>query len=165
MCSSDLGKIGFLPLGDGITGAGEENIELNYFMISGDVIFPATFTKLVQFPISVNDEGVHDMISIWHPEPVVISDKGKPTTYYPLGDLCNYSSDTPPTTNSIALVSETCLQPVEDDNMELMFLYSGVARITTQTRKFVLGDEDSTSSDGMFNITSNTVDVATVFSM
>lgn len=162
-----FGKVAFLPLGDGLIGAGEIDVELNYFMCNGDIVYPSTFTKLVQFPVSVNDEGVYDIVSIWHPEPVIISENGKEVAYYACGDISNYSSDIPPTTNSIALISENCLQYIDDDKMELMFLYSGISRLTTNKKTFILNNENNMddNSDGMFKIISNSIDVNTIFSV
>ena len=171
--SRPYGKVGFLPLGDGITGGDEEGLELNYFMINGDIVYPATFTKLVQFPVSTNDEGLTEIVSLYHPEPVALSNNGKPVTYYSLGDISMYSSNKLPDLNSVALVSENCLQDISSEQMELIFLYSGIARITNKTKTFVLPDEDvntnmssaSNNSDGMFKLTSNTVETTTMFSV
>ena len=171
--SRPYGKVGFLPLGDGITGGDEEGLELNYFMINGDIVYPATFTKLVQFPVSTNDEGLTEIVSLYHPEPVALSNNGKPVTYYSLGDISMYSSNKLPDLSSVALVSENCLQDISSEQMELIFLYSGIARITNKTKTFVLPDEDvntnmssaSNNSDGMFKLTSNTVETTTMFSV
>jgi hypothetical protein len=165
------GKVGFLPLGDSIIGSIESDVELNYFMIKGDIVYPSIYKKLVHFPIRVNDEGLTETIAIWQPEPVIISNSGKSNTYYSIGDLVNFTSDTPPTLNSIALISENCLQEIEDSQMDLMFLYSGISSITNTSKTFKQNtettDESDTDieSDNLFNITTNTVSLNTIFSV
>ena len=134
-----FGKVGFLPMGDSILG-GLENFDLNYFMITGDIMYPAKYDKLVTFPIMLNNEGEIEYISIWRP----IENKKQITsntsnismtnsinkfiTYKALGDIAQIGTSSPEL-NTIAMIAETCIEEIPPKNLDLIFMHTGVSGV------------------------------------
>jgi hypothetical protein len=126
------GKIGFLPLGDSITNANERTLELNQFLVKGDIVYPTHLNKIVEYVAAehvgdIDDEyasaASYDIASasIWSADPVIING----ITYYPCGQLTSSSSSIMPALNSIALISENCLTPMLNihDDLELVAVH------------------------------------------
>ena len=43
------GRVRYIALGDSVYGGLEDNMELNSFMIDGNILFPSNFIQLVSF--------------------------------------------------------------------------------------------------------------------
>ena len=61
------GKVGYLPLGDSIYGGLEDRMELNSFMLDGNILYPSNYTQLVSFKSHNESTGDVDIYTIWRP--------------------------------------------------------------------------------------------------
>ena len=120
------GKIGYLPLGDSVYGGIEQDLELNSLMVSGNVLFPNSYTALLTFQ-AINDENEElETYTIWRPNGQTINEPGfKNTTervaYKSMGDICRYGTRQP-RPSECPTISEKCLEDVDVKDIELIFI-------------------------------------------
>ena len=132
-------KVGYIALGHTVYG-GTESIEsntisnpnafnLNSFVVSGNIMYPAGYNKLVSFKSYNYNTQDYDNYTIWKPN---IQSVNEPTfngetavlSYLSLGDICSYSNKQPKI-NDIALIKEDCLEAVNIKDLKLIFIYVG----------------------------------------
>ena len=131
------GVPGYLPLGDTIKGANED-FYLNGFMIEGDIKYPDVYSVIANMNLSYSPDGIStdneiatsNKYTIWRPNSVKITEKLPNNevitkNYIPLGELLYYG-DNPPPHESIAMISDSCLEEVPSDQLDLMFIYFGL---------------------------------------
>ena len=123
------GKTGYLPIGDSIYGGLEDNLDLNSFMIDGNIVYPKNYTQLVSFKSHNENTGDVDTYTIWRPEGQTINQKGfrdelEAVQYSALGDLCRFGT-TPPKDNEAATISMDCLEEIDPSDLTLVFVYVG----------------------------------------
>ena len=107
------GKTGYIPLGDSVYGGFESNLELNSFMVQGNILYPKNYTKLVSFKTSDVTGNGTDTYTIWRPNGQTINEtgfKGKRNiiNYKALGDICRNGTDQPKLSDS-PTINEKCL--------------------------------------------------------
>ena len=123
------GKTGYLPIGDSVYGGLEDSLELNSFMIDGNIVYPKNYTQLVSFKSHNENTGDVDTYTIWRPEGQTINEKGfrdelEEVQYSALGDLCRFGT-TPPKDNEAATISMDCLEEIDPSDLTLVFVYVG----------------------------------------
>jgi hypothetical protein len=126
--TTPVSKVGYVSLGDSVYG-GTEDFNLNSFVVSGNIMYPAAFDKLVTFTsynLETNDLSKY---TIWRPVQQTVNDsnyKGQPEKheYRALGDICKFGTDNP-NINDYALIKETCLDVVSINDLKMAFIYSG----------------------------------------
>ena len=116
----------YLPLGDSVYGGIEDDLELNSFMISGNVLFPGSYTKLLSFKGTNNVNGALETYTIWRPNGQTINENGfKNTidrvTYKSMGDICRYGTRQPRNIEC-PTINEKCLEEVPVKDIELIFI-------------------------------------------
>jgi hypothetical protein len=121
-------SIGYLSIGDSVYG-GVETFGLNSFVVSGDIMYPAGYSKLTSITAFNALTGDEDVFTLWRPDSQSVPDKdfdNKPiqSKYLPLGDIC-YFGNNPPRLNDFAMIKETCLEPVSALELKLVFIYTG----------------------------------------
>lgn len=131
------GKIGYLPLGDSVYGGIEGDLELNSFMISGNILYPASYTKLLSFKATNNDNGELETYTLWRPNGQTINEVGfknttEKVTYKSMGDICRYGTRQPKA-SQCPTISEKCLEQVAVEDMELVFIGVNEIEIRNET--------------------------------
>ena len=121
-------KLGYLSIGDSAYN-GIQKYTLNSFVISGDIMYPNGFNKLVSFEAYNNNTNETSIFTIWRPQPQTVNDiafdgSREPHEYLPLGDICNSESN-PPNINNIAMIKDTCLEPVSSKELKMVFIHAG----------------------------------------
>jgi hypothetical protein len=121
-------KVGYVTLGDSVYG-GTEDFNLNSFVVSGNIMYPSAFDKLVTFTSYNLETKDLSKYTIWRPVQQTVNDsnyKGQPekNEYRALGDICKFGIDNP-NVNDYALIKETCLDVVSINDLKLAFIYSG----------------------------------------
>lgn len=131
------GKVGYMALGDSVYG-GLENFNLNSFMVSGDIMYPSTYNKLITFTSYNSDNQDTDTYTIWRPVGQSITDNSgfknskETNNYMPLGDICRSGTATPKLSD-VATIKESCLEPVKSKELILVFLYIGALTFSDET--------------------------------
>lgn len=120
------GKIGYLALGGSVYGGIEQDLELNSFMISGNILYPASYTALLTFKATNNFNGDLETYTIWRPNGQTINESGfknktDRVAYKSMGDVCRYGTR-PPRASECPTVSEKCLEEVDVKDIELIFI-------------------------------------------
>ena len=123
-----VSKVGYLPLGDSVFG-GTETFSLNSFVVSGDIMYPAGYTKLTTLSAFNSKTGDIDTFTVWRAQSQTISSTGyqgaaQQNSYLPLGDLISFGTSSPPVDN-YAMIKDTCLEPVPATDLNLVFIYVG----------------------------------------
>ena len=121
-------KVGYLPLGDSIYG-GTETFTLNSFVVAGDIMYPAGYTKLTTLSAFNSKTNDVNTFTIWRAQQQTVSTPGykgsvQQNNYLPLGDLISFGTSAPPV-NNYAMIKETCLEPVPAKDLNLIFIYVG----------------------------------------
>ena len=121
-------KVGYVTLGDSVYG-GTEDFNLNSFVVSGNIMYPSSFEKLVTFTSYNSNTKDLSKYTIWRPVQQTVNDsnyKGQleKHEYRALGDICKFGTDNP-SVNDYALIKETCLDVVSINDLKLAFIYSG----------------------------------------
>jgi hypothetical protein len=121
-------KVGYLPLGDSVFG-GTETFSLNSFVVSGDIMYPAGYTKLTTLSAFNAKTGDVDTFTIWRQQVQTVSSPGfkgfvQQNSYLPLGDLISFGTSAPPIDN-YAMIKDTCLESVPSTDLNLVFIYVG----------------------------------------
>ena len=150
---SPVAKVGYIPLGDSVYG-GTETFTLNSFCVSGDIMYPAGFQKLVSFPSYNETTGDIDTYTIWRPQPQTINNatfdgSTESHTYLSLGDICRFGTANP-SVNDCAIIKDTCLEAVSPTDLKMVFIYTGnlefnesktIETFTTQNNSYLITDE------------------------
>jgi hypothetical protein len=129
-------KVGYASLGNSVYG-GVETFQLNSFVVSGDIMYPSGYNKLVSFPSYNENTNDYDKYTLWQPisqsvnEPV-FGGGTEQRSYLPLGDVCTFG-DGNPKLNDFAMVKDTCLEQVSSKDLKLVFIYSGYIQINSKT--------------------------------
>lgn len=121
-------KVGYLPLGDCVYG-GNETFSLNSFAVSGDIMYPANFTKLTTLNAYNAKTDDTDIFTIWRSTPQSVNSRAfdgstQQNSYLALGDLVSFGTSPPPV-NNYAMIKDTCLEPVDSRELKLVFIYVG----------------------------------------
>ena len=158
-----VGKVGYLPVGDSVYG-GVENFELNSFMITGNVLYPATYTKLVSFTSYNAKTGDSEQYSIWRPIGQNVNEPGFKDTvqkfqYQSLGDICRVGNNIPKV-NENATIREDCLEEVSSKDLTLVFIYVGALNYADETANL---DYTQTDSYLIQNKIANDVEIFSVW--
>ena len=119
---------GYISLGDSVYG-GVEDFQLNSFVISGNVLHPSSYNKLVTFTSYDSNTQQRDTYTLWRPIGQQITEPGfknVPETfqYNSLGDICRRGTEQP-NVNEIATIREDCLEPISSSDLTLAFVYVG----------------------------------------
>jgi hypothetical protein len=126
---SSVPKVGYTSLGNSVYG-GVENFQLNSFVVSGDIMYPGGYNKLVSF-ISYNENtGDNDKYTLWKPISQSVNEPGfkggiEKRSYLPLGDVCTFGINNNPKINDFAMVKDNCLEQVNSKDLKLVFIYAG----------------------------------------
>ena len=143
------GRVGYIALGDSVYGGLEDNMELNSFMIDGNILYPSNYIQLVSFK-SYNDKTRDvDTYTIWRANGQTITETGfkgekEQVHYSALGDICRFGT-TQPKINECPTVSEKCLEEIDASNLILVYVYVGAIQIKnekdidyTQTESYLI---------------------------
>lgn len=123
------GKVGYLPLGDSIYGGLEDKMELNSFMVDGNMLYPSNYTKLVSFKSHNETTGDVDTYTLWRPNGQSVNEKtfdgkNEEVNYSALGDICRFGINQPKV-NESPTISIKCLDVVDTNDLILVFVYVG----------------------------------------
>jgi hypothetical protein len=121
-------KVGYLPLGDTVYG-GTDTFTLNSFVVSGDIMYPAGYTKLTTLSAFNSKTGDIGTFTVWRQQKQTVSSPGykgaiQQNSYLPLGDVISFGTSAPPV-NNYAMIKETCLELVPAKDLKLVFIYVG----------------------------------------
>ena len=143
------GRVGYIAIGDSVYGGLEDNLELNSFMIDGNILYPSNYIQLVSFK-SYNDKTRDvDTYTIWRANGQTITETGfkgekEQVHYSALGDICRFGT-TQPKINECPTVSEKCLEEIDASNLILVYVYVGAIQIKnekdidyTQTESYLI---------------------------
>ena len=116
----------YLALGDSVYGGIEGDLELNSFMINGNILFPASYTALLSFKATNHNNGELETYTIWRPNGQTINESGfknkmERVAYKSMGDVCRFGTR-PPRDSECSTISEKCLEEVDVKDMELIFI-------------------------------------------
>ena len=130
------GKAGYIAIGDSVYGGLEDNMELNSFMIDGNILYPSNYIQLVSFKSYNEKTGDIDTYTIWRPNGQTITETGfkgekEQVHYSALGDICRYGL-TQPKINECATISEKCLEEIDPSNLILVYVYVGSIQIKNE---------------------------------
>ena len=127
---SPVPKVGYMSIGDCVYG-GTETFELNSFVVSGNVMYPSGYNKLVSFTLYNEITGNNDKYTIWSQISQTVNDTiiGGGTeqhsfSFLPLGDVCSFGNDHPKLSD-YAMIKDDCLEPVGSRELKLVFIYVG----------------------------------------
>ena len=137
----------YLPLGNSVYGGIEDDLELNSFMISGNVLFPGSYTKLLSFKGTNNVNGALETYTIWRPNGQTINESGfknktDRVAYKSMGDVCRYGTR-PPRASECPTISEKCLEEVDVKDIELVFIGVNEIKIRNETSSSNYTQSDS----------------------
>lgn len=155
-------KVGYLPLGDSIYG-GVETFALNSFVVSGDIMYPQGYTKLITLRAFDSKAGDVNTFTIWRQQTQTISTPGykgatQQNSYQPLGDVISFGHSAPPV-NNYAMIKDTCLESVPAKDLKLVFIYVGSLDFNNETNS-----EQNTQTNS-YLIENQTVDKIEIFSV
>jgi hypothetical protein len=121
-------KVGYLPIGDCIYG-GNEKFSLNSFVVSGDIMYPSGYDKLITLTAYNSKTDDTNKFTIWRQKSQVVNSKAfdgsnEEHSYLPLGDIISFGTSPPPV-NNYAMIKDTCLEPIDTKELKLIFIYVG----------------------------------------
>ena len=147
-----VAKVGYISVGNSVYGGVEttntsnslsttndvKGFNLTSFVVTGDIMYPGGFTKLVSFKSYNENTNDYDMYTLWKPQiqsvnnaqalqaskPAQKASKPSQKAYLSLGDVCSFSNRQP-NLNDYALINEDCLDPVSIMDLRLVFIYIG----------------------------------------
>ena len=140
-----VAKVGYISVGNSVYGGVEttntsnslsttndvKGFNLTSFVVTGDIMYPGGFTKLVSFKSYNENTNDYDMYTLWKPQIQSVNNAqalqaSKPAqkSYLSLGDVCSFSNRQP-NLNDYALINEDCLDPVSIMDLRLVFIYIG----------------------------------------
>lgn len=150
-----VAKVGYTSVGNSAyggvetqgTGKGtsatsdDKGFNLTSFVVTGDIMYPGGFTKLVSFKSYNENTNDYNMYTLWKPQiqsvnvDANVNDNGVDAkslqtpksaqkAYLSLGDVCSFSNRQPKL-NDYALIKEDCLDPVSVMDLTLIFIYVG----------------------------------------
>jgi len=165
---SPVNKVGYLPLGDSVYG-GTETFELNSFIVSGNIMYPARYDKLISFTSYNNTTNDVDTYSIWRPvfqttADIAFDGTQEQRQFLPLGDVCRFGTDSP-SINDIALIKDTCLDPVKSTDLKLAFIYLGETNFTTETTSGTISSNIDYKREESYLIENRTLATIEIFSV
>jgi len=159
-------KVGYLSLGSCVYG-GIENFELNSFVISGNILYPSSYTQLVSFTSYNDKSGKIDTYTLWRPvgqsinqaDPNPNNKTPIKIQYQSLGDVCSFGT-AQPKLNDFATIGEDCLDPILPSDLTLVFIYVGPLDFADERNKL-----DYTQSDSYLiaNKVVNNIDIFSVW--
>jgi len=160
------GKVGFISIGDSVYG-GNEEFQLNSFMINGNVMYPSSYTALVTFTSYNEKTQDTDNYTIWRPigqnvtEKTGYKNESITYNYLPLGDICRFGTSTspPPDVTEIATIRDDCVTPLDPKDLNLVFIYVGDLIYSDETKPL-----DYTQSNS-YLITNRQVNDIEIFSV
>ena len=158
------GKVGYIPLGDSVYGGLENNIELNSFMIDGNILYPNNYKNLVSFKTYNELSNQTDTYTIWRPNGQIINEPGfkgaqEKLAYKALGDVCR-SGTKQPNVNETPTVSEKCLEEVDIKDIHLVFIYVGNIQVKNEINDI---DYAQTNSYLIANTPLNDIEIFSVW--
>ena len=129
-------KVGYLALGNSVYG-GVETFSLNSFVVSGDIMYPSGYTKLITLKAFNEKTKDNSDFTIWRLQSQTVSSQGfkgevQENSYLPLGDVISFGS-TPPPLNNFAMIKDTCLEPVSIADLNMVFIYVGALNYLDET--------------------------------
>jgi hypothetical protein len=154
-----FGISGPLPLGDSVTGGLETDMELNSFRISGNILYPYSYTNMVSFNL-INENNETKTYTIWRPNPQTIKEPGfkgatETVNYKSLGDICREGT-IQPNVNQSPTISEKCLDEIDIADIKLIFIYvSGIqkgANSTNQTHSYLITPNNEINNINIFSV-------------
>ena len=150
-----VAKVGYTSVGNSAYGGVEtqgtrkgtsatsddKGFNLTSFVVTGDIMYPGGFTKLVSFKSYNENTNDYNMYTLWKPQiqsvnvDANVNDNGVDAkslqtpksaqkAYLSLGDVCSFSNRQPKL-NDYALIKEDCLDPVSVMDLTLIFIYVG----------------------------------------
>lgn len=140
--------IGSFPIGDTVFSNDNNARKLNAFMVDGDIRHPLDFKHRTTFyKYQINELGIKDAIeySVWTPNP--------PKGYKSLGDIV-VKGNKMPRTNIMACLNDNCLDKMNVNELELVFVYHG---IDNELQKKV------SRGDSMYKVNINNEDLVNSF--
>jgi len=158
------GKVGYLALGDSVYGGLEDKIELNSFMLDGNILYPSNYTQLVSFKSHNEINGDVDTYTIWRPNGQSINEKNfegknEEVKYSALGDICRFGINQPKL-NESPTISIKCLDAVSPKDLTLVFVYVGNINVKDET-KYI--DYSQTESYLIENESLNEIEIFSVW--
>jgi len=122
-------KVGYLSIGDSVYGGNEEEITLNSFVVSGDIMYPSGYAKLTTITAFNDKTDDSDQFTIWRPISQTVFSKAfdgskQQNQYLPLGDVCAFGTSAPKL-DDFAMIKDTCLDPVPIKDLKLVYIYVG----------------------------------------
>jgi hypothetical protein len=148
---SPVPKVGYIALGNSVYGGtessisgGKETFNLNSFVVTGDVMYPSGYNKLVSFQSYNEITGDYDKYTLWSSISQTVNEPAfgggtEQHSYLPLGDMCSFGDNTPKI-NDFAMIKDTCLDAVSSKELKLIFIYMGNIDIKSK-------QDDGTSID------------------
>jgi len=133
---SPVPKVGYIALGNSVYGGtesfvlgGKETFSLNSFVVTGDVMYPSGYNKLVSFKSYNEITGDYDKYTLWKSISQTVNEPAfgggtEQHSYLPLGDVCSFG-DNNPKINDFAMIKDTCLDEVNAMELKLVFIYMG----------------------------------------
>ena len=154
------GISGPLPLGDCVFGGLEKDMELNAFRISGNILYPYSYTNMVSFNI-INKNNETKTYTIWRANAQTINEPGfkgatETVNYKSLGDICREGTSQP-NINECPTISEKCLDELDIEDVKLIFIYvSGVenedANSTNKTESYLIQNNFQINNINIFSV-------------
>lgn len=129
-------KVGYIALGNSVYGGtessisgGKESFSLNSFVVTGDVMYPSGYNKLVSFTSYNENTGDYDKYTLWSAISQTVNEPAfgggtEQHSYLALGDMCSFG-DNNPKLNDFAMIKDTCLDAVSSKELKLIFIYMG----------------------------------------
>jgi len=145
-------KVGYIALGNSVYGGtessvvgGKEAFSLNSFVVTGDVMYPAGYKKLVSFKSYNEITEDYDKYTIWQSISQTVNEPTfgggtEKRAYLPLGDTCTFG-DNQPKINDFAMIKDTCLDEVNAMELKLVFIYTGNLEFSNRQ----MSDEDDSN--------------------
>ena len=148
---SPVPKVGYVPLGDCVYG-GTETFELNSFVVSGNVMYPLGYNKLVSFTSYNEKSNDYDKYTLWSQISQVVNDPSfgggtVQNAYLPLGDVCSFGDNHPLLSNYVML-KDDCLEAVKSTDLKLIFIYVGNLEFNDTGNSNANAKPNPTSSTG-----------------
>lgn len=161
---SPIQKVGYIPIGDCVYG-GTETFALNSFVVTGNVMYPSGYNKLVSFTSYNEITGDYDKYTIWSQISQTVNDStfGGGTeqhSFLPLGDVCRFGNNNPKLSD-YAMIKDDCLEPVSSRELKLVFIYVGNLEFTDEKSQAL--DYTQTDSYLIENKFANAVEIFSVW--
>lgn len=165
---SPVPKVGYIPLGDCAYG-GTETFELNSFVVSGNVMYPIGYNKLLSFTSYNEITEDYDKYTLWTQISQTVNDPtfGGGTeqhSFLPLGDVCSFGNQHPLLSN-YAMLKDDCLEPVKSLDLKLIFIYVGNLEFNDTTSNITAQGLDYTQTDSYLikNKVANDIEIFSVW--